>query len=376
MIGKIAKKILPQREVDRLKNVKTSPAGVAVHKWFERVKLAFSRPLLRWVTSSQWLSSVYYAFATRSFGREHRAVLYGRLMYMRETGISTKTQYLLRRNIHRLEKGLLMKPRRNVFALDYITETVDSFCRGFDTLQQDHKALPSEELQWAYDVLNNYFEAVGSHPTIDNARSQFEQCRFPDNLGEVKRVPYRRNLENNCPVTYESLLELAKRRRSVRWYLPKHVPRELIDQAVIVAAQSPSACNRQPFEFRIFDNPELVREIAQLPMGTAGYYHNIPAIAVVVGKLRAYFSERDRHIVYIDASLAAMSFMYALETLGLSSCSINWPDIEMREKKMAKILGLEFDERPIMLISIGYPDPEAMVAFSQKKELPNLRRYN
>ena len=35
------------------------------------------------------------------------------------------------------------------------------------------------------------------------------------------------------------------------------VPREGIDQAMRAAAQSPSACNRQPFEFRVFDDPVL-----------------------------------------------------------------------------------------------------------------------
>jgi len=31
--------------------------------------------------------------------------------------------------------------------------------------------------------------------------------------------------------------------------------------------------------------------------------------------------------------LAAMQLMLAFETLGLSTCSINWPDIEIAEKK-------------------------------------------
>ena len=103
-------------------------------------------------------------------------------------------------------------------------------------------------------------------------------------------------------------------------------------------ALSPSACNRQPFEFRIFDKPELVEQVSSMPMGTQGFNHNFHNYyCCVVGKLRAYFNERDRHVIYIDASLAAMSFMYALETLELSSCPINWPDIEMREQKMTSL---------------------------------------
>ena len=62
-------------------------------------------------------------------------------------------------------------------------------------------------------------------------------------------------------------------------------------------------------------------------------------------------------LVYIDGSLAAMQLMLALESLGLSSCSINWPDVEERERQLAKILGLAYQERTVMLLAVGYADP-------------------
>ena len=172
------------------------------------------------------------------------------------------------------------------------------------------------------------------------------------------------------------LISLAKRRRSVRWFLPRPVPREMIDAAIEVAGQSPSACNRQPFQFRIFDDPELVQRVVQLPMGTAGYGHNIPVMVVLIGQQRNYFDERDRHLIYIDGSLATMGFVYALEAQGLSSCCINWPDIESREAALGELLGLSGDERAVMCLAVGYPDPEGLVAYSQKKPLGQLRRYN
>ena len=71
-----------------------------------------------------------------------------------------------------------------------------------------------------------------------------------------------------------------------------------------------------------------------------------------------------------------MSFMYALETLGLASSVINWPDFEPLERKMQKTLGLTVEERPVMLIAIGYANPKRKVAYSQKKDLEVLRSYN
>lgn len=43
---------------------------------------------------------------------------------------------------------------------------------------------------------------------------------------------------------------------------------------------------------------------------------------------------------------------------------------------MESLINLEPHERVIMLISVGYPDPDGMVAYSQKKPIEQIRRYN
>ena len=126
----------------------------------------------------------------------------------------------------------------------------------------------------------------------------------------------------------------------------------------------------------MYDDPQAVQVVAALPMGTQGFAHNFPAVAVLIGKLEAYPHERDRHLIYIDTSLAAMSFMLALETVGLSSCPINWPDIPDREEAVASLLRLNASERPVMFIAIGYPDPEGLIPYSAKLSLDELRSYN
>lgn len=141
---------------------------------------------------------------------------------------------------------------------------------------------------------------------------------------------------------------------------------------MLVAREAPTACNRQPFVFRAFDDPDKVREIVDIPMGTAGYGHQIPMLIVVIGQMRNFFDPRDRHLIYIDGALAGMSFVLALETLGLSSCIINWPDIAEREQTMRETLNLEPDERPVFLIAVGYPSMEGLVARSVKRDIPEL----
>ena len=66
--------------------------------------------------------------------------------------------------------------------------------------------------------------------------------------------------------------------------------------------------------------------------------------------------------------------MLALETLGLASCLINWPDIEYRERLMDRELGLPPHLRPVMLLAVGYADPAGGVPFSAKKPREALLR--
>jgi len=324
--------------------------------------------------SSDALSDLYYGVMMDAFSREHRAVLHGIHAYEKNERRGDVNRFLLRRNTHRLEKGLLMRPRRDVFALGYIEETIDAYERS---MADAGEARDSEELRWTHDVLSEFFRIAAPDPLIDRMRERFQGLPLVDApAGAAASRPYRRDLDGPGPVDYEDFLLLARRRRSVRWFLPDPVPRELIDKALAAAAEAPSACNRQPFEFRIFDDPERVAEVAALPMGTTGWAHNIPTVVVVVGRLSAYFHPRDRHVIYIDGSLAAMGFMLALETLGLSSCAINWPDVPDRERAMAAALDLAPDERPVMLMAVGYPDPEGEVACSRKQSLDHLRSYN
>ncbi|MEL7148606.1 MAG: nitroreductase family protein, partial [Bacteroidota bacterium] len=267
-----------------------------------------------------------------------------------------------------IEKGLIMRPRRKVFALDYVEETVDSY------LTLSNNVIDEDILEWAGQVLSNYFAVVEKNEFLEDVFQRFDQV-YQTYSYQDQKVPYERDLSKG-QVDFDDFLALSIRRRSVRWYKDQNVPTELIDKALLAANQSPSACNRQPFRYMIFDEPEMVQKIVNIPKGTPGYSHNIKTICVLIGDLSAYFSERDRHVIYIDASLSAMSFILALETLGLSSCCINWPDVEKLEKRMERLLKLKKHERPIMLISVGYPDETGMVPFSQKKSISNLRSYN
>jgi nitroreductase len=335
---------------------------LAAISWLKQTLARMQRLFIRLFAANGFLASLYYTFFSRKFDREHKAVLQGRLMYAAEVASPGKSSALLRRNIHRLEKGLIMLPRKPVFAQAYITETVAIYARAVNKGQ-----LCQQELSWATDVLQQYFAVVEDNAIIAAARATFGRLSQGSEMPVGTAVPYAHHTLPDNPVSYDQLLTLFQRRRSVRWYQQKGVDPAILRQAVAAAALAPTACNRQPYQFYIINNAVKAADIASCAMGTTGFADNIPCLIVVVGDLSAYEAERDRHVIYIDAALASMQLILALESLGLQSCPINWPDSEPREREIAQKLELQYWQRPVMLLATGYALPDGGVPFSQKK---------
>ncbi|WP_411360702.1 nitroreductase family protein [Pseudidiomarina sp. YC-516-91] len=352
----IAKKIIPAKLVHRLREYGAS----------------FDRRFIKLFAGTRFTSALYYLLFSREFGREQQAVLKGRLAYWQSLKNIERTCALLRRNTHRLEKGLIMRPRRPSFASDYIGETVSCF-RDAAIAQTLNEA----ELQWAYDVLDEYFNCVTDTPKIAVARKVWTELhnKLPLTIKRTDAVPYPHETLPPCDITPEQLHVLFQRRRSVRWYQPQQVPLDEVHRAMSMASLAPSACNRQPFEFYVVQEPKRAAKIANMAGGTVGFAEQISNLIVVVGDLKAYPAERDRHCIYIDASLASMQLMLAFETMGIATCPINWPDIEFREKLLEQELGLTGEQRPVMLIAFGYADPTGGIPYSAKKSSTILGRF-
>lgn len=336
----------------------------AFRQWIEKIDLGAGRLAV----ATRFSTALYYLLLNPRFFREQRAVLAGRVRFARAG--RTASDPTLRRNIHRLEKGLIMRPRAAVFATDYIGETVDVYCRLSRLETAD-----SEEIRWAEDVLEKYFAVVGNADAVNSARARFAVAQDAKRDSTTpKRIPRPHSQIVRTNIGYDEFLLLCRQRRSVRWFLDRPVARELIDHAVTAAAEAPSACNRQPFFFRWVGTRAEASRIAGIALGTAGYAEQIPSLIVILADLSCFPHERDRHVPYIDGSLAAMQLMLALETLGLGSCPINWPDIESLERRMDEALQLPMHIRPIMLLAVGHPDPQGGVAYSAKKASGSLLR--
>jgi nitroreductase len=361
-------------QINKLKDLAKKILAVP---FIRKTRITLQSVIFHFLSLSKLLAVPYHLIISRKFDREIFAFTHAVRQYNTDIRRVLPSNIVVRRNIHRLEKGLIMENRRSVFALDYITETIEAYARVVET--QAEVALETGELQWAHDVLAEYFRVSDStHPKIAAMKSRFDKLPRPEGLEAGKSyLPYRSDARENKGIpTYESFMALSRRRRSVRWFKDQKVPRELVDKALLAAAQAPSSCNRQPYSYRIFDDPAMVAEIGQVPFGTAGFAHSFPMVAVVVGDMSKFFAARDRHVIYIDASLSIMAFIYALETLGLSSVTINCQDFSLIENGLKRALGLKPYERPVLMIGLGYAKDEGMIPCSYKKPLEILRTYN
>ena len=342
-------------------------------RMIDRLKLILSKIDLKLVSlarRSRFLSGAYYFFLSAEFRREMHSVLNGRYHFHIASDGARTSIYMLRRNIHRIEKGLCMVPRKPVFAESYILATVENLQSCLS-----NEVLAEAEHHWARDVLEQYFNVVELTPPILKAKDVFSMLIDNDDvMTEDKRVPFQHQALDPTDIDFKAFRALCEKRHSVRWFKSKPVPREIIDNAIAVAVTAPSACNRQPFQFFVFDDPEEASQIGAIPMGTAGFSENFQCVIVVVADLSAYPFEKDRHIIYIDSALASMQFILAVETQGLNSCAINWPDVERHEREMSERLGLEPYQRPVMLIAVGYADEKGLVPFSEKRVVKDTVR--
>lgn len=267
----------------------------------------------------------------------------------------------LRRNIHRIEKGLSYNKIKPVFAEGYIYETVE-----IASDLKNNGGIDLATYEWTYSVLNRYFELVDiTNPIISKSRNIFLTLPKEEHK-TYSYFPYKFMERTTSNLEYEELLKFSLQRRSVRFFKPLKVKEEDLNRAFEIAKLAPSACNRQSFRFLYFDDHELVNKISKVPGGVSGYeLHNI---IVVVGDYSGYFNERDVNAPVIDASLATMAFMYGCESVGLSTVCINWPNVESKDKKIREYIKLEDYEFVVMMIGLGYGEEDGKIPYSKKRD--------
>ncbi len=176
-----------------------------------------------------------------------------------------------------------------------------------------------------------------------------------------------------------SFLTWVKKRKSIRKYSSRPVPREMIDSCLEAARLAPSACNSQPWSFIVVDDEKIKNEIVKKAL--SGIYkmndfvREAPTLIVVLTEHSAYIARMGgqlRHVKYslIDIGIACEHLILRAVELGLGTCWLGW----FNEKAVKKVLGLPKSKKIDVMISLGYPEV-ADGKDKKRKSLKKTRRY-
>jgi iodotyrosine deiodinase len=204
------------------------------------------------------------------------------------------------------------------------------------------------------------------------------------------RVPAEQQLRDS-----REFVERMGSRRSVRCFSPEPVPFELIENAVLCASRAPSGANQQPWTFVVVRNAEVkrcIREAAEAeehesyehrmpdewlralaPLGTDWHkeFLEIAPYLIVVfrvdygiipaGKVKHYYVQE-------SVGIACGFLLAALHMSGLATLTHTPSPMGF----LTEILQRPANERPFLLIPVGYPAQGATVPDIQKKRLDEV----
>ena len=148
-------------------------------------------------------------------------------------------------------------------------------------------------------------------------------------------------------------LEAIHTRRSIRKYLDKPVPEELIQKLLAAAMQAPSACNQQPWQFVVIDDRTILAEIPKF-MPNAAMAGKAPLAILVCGDVDLRV-ERSEGYWVVDCAAAVENMLLAAHALGLGAVWCGVYPREPRMEGMRRLLGLPKNVIAHSLVVLGYP---------------------
>ena len=150
-------------------------------------------------------------------------------------------------------------------------------------------------------------------------------------------------------------LDLIQRRRSIRSFKQLPVEDEKQDILIEIALRSPSSMGRNPWDFIVVTEKELLEKLSKSKPHGASFLKNAPLAIVVC-------ADPVKCDVWIeDTSIASILIHVAACSLELGSCWIQIRDRKQSDDKgageyIAELLGIPSGMEVESIIAIGYPD--------------------
>jgi nitroreductase len=200
-------------------------------------------------------------------------------------------------------------------------------------------------------------------------------------------------------VRLEEFYTDMNRRRTVREFSDRHVPRDIIETALRVANTAPSGANLQPWHFAVVSGPatkKKIREAAEAeerefythrasdewlaalkPLGTDDRKPFLETAPYLVAVFLQKFGQlpdgrKVKHYYPAESTgLATGMLIAALHRAGLATLTHTPSPM----KFLNEILGRPHSERPFLLLVVGYPADDARVPDISRKGLEEFTSW-
>lgn len=187
-----------------------------------------------------------------------------------------------------------------------------------------------------------------------------------------------------------------KRRRTVREFSSRPVPQEIIEDCIRTAGTAPNGANQQPWHFTIVSDPEVKKEIRQAaeeeeeefyehrateewlealaPLGTDAnkpFLEEAPYLIAIFSQSYGMNDEGDKETHYYvkeSVGIATGMLITAIHKAGLASLTHTPSPMGF----LNDILDRPENERPFLLLVVGYPKENVKVPDISKKPLDEI----
>lgn len=184
-------------------------------------------------------------------------------------------------------------------------------------------------------------------------------------------------------------------RRTVRDFSDKDVPKEVIENIILTASTAPSGAHKQPWTFCVISNKDLKAKIRKMaeeeeyksynsrmpdewlealaPLGTdwnKPFIDIAPWIIIVFKKSYDLVDGKKKNNYYVNESvgLAAGFLLAAVHQAGLVALTHTPSPMNF----ISEVLERPENEKPILLIPVGYPSDEVTVPDIHRKPLEEV----
>lgn len=262
---------------------------------------------------------------------------------------------------HTIEKGLSYEDYRAGFGRDNVEKlimTLEQYSdRGYD--------IGSFFYETALSCLQEYVRRNKESGLNDDELEK----RIHDLPGKANDLGGAVRISKPTDTSELTFRELISKRRSVRHFSDVPVSEDDLKDAIGLAQNTPSACNRQGWKTRIIKDKNVIKKVLDNQNGNRGFGHEFDSLLAVTSDLCAQQRDREIFQAFIDGGMYAQNILNALYSKGIASVPLSAALTAEQEENIRSALGVTESEVFILFIGVGnYPDGEFLTTRSERKQ--------